>query len=195
MAKKRRQEAEPEPAEAEKVDIETEEEDHSGGQGDIDEEGQDDDLSSEEDDDDGGEDDQDDDDDDIDDDDGDDDAAPSSGRPSAPPPAKQPLLPSAIKSSIASSDGRYHNRQRLLVLSSRGITARYRHLLEDLRTLIPHSKKESKLDVGEIFRSVFDAARESSGANDEKWHVIPEGGPSSRAFVVGTEARRSRGAY
>ena len=57
-------------------------------------------------------------------------------------------LPTAIKSSIASSDGRYHNKQRLLVLSSRGITARYRHLLEDLRTLIPHSKKESKLDVG-----------------------------------------------
>jgi hypothetical protein len=57
-------------------------------------------------------------------------------------------LPTAIKSSISSSDGRYHNKQRLLVLSSRGITARYRHLLEDLRTLIPHSKKESKLDVG-----------------------------------------------
>ena len=52
-----------------------------------------------------------------------------------------------IKSSIT-SDGRYHNKQRMLLLSSRGITARYRHLLEDLRTLIPHSKKESKLDVG-----------------------------------------------
>lgn len=53
----------------------------------------------------------------------------------------------AIKSSIT-SDGRYHNKQRMLLISSRGITARYRHLLEDLRTLIPHSKKESKLDVG-----------------------------------------------
>jgi ribosome biogenesis protein BRX1 len=46
------------------------------------------------------------------------------------------------------SDGRYHNKQRCLVLCSRGVTARYRHLLEDLRTLIPHHKKESKLDVG-----------------------------------------------
>ncbi|EED92658.1 predicted protein, partial [Thalassiosira pseudonana CCMP1335] len=45
----------------------------------------------------------------------------------------------------------YHNKQRLLLLSSRGITARYRHLLEDLRTLIPHSKKESKLDVGKNY--------------------------------------------
>ena len=44
------------------------------------------------------------------------------------------------------SDGRYHNKQRCLTLCSRGVTARYRHLLEDLRTLIPHNKKESKLD-------------------------------------------------
>ena len=57
--------------------------------------------------------------------------------------------PVPVQSSIK-SDGRYHNKQRLLVLSSRGITARYRHLLEDLRTLIPHSKKESKLDVGKF---------------------------------------------
>ena len=46
------------------------------------------------------------------------------------------------------SDGRYHNKQRCLTLCSRGVTARYRHLLEDLRTLIPHAKKESKLDPG-----------------------------------------------
>lgn len=46
------------------------------------------------------------------------------------------------------SDGRYHNKQRCLVLCSRGVTARYRHLLEDLRTLLPHHKKESKLDPG-----------------------------------------------
>jgi len=62
----------------------------------------------------------------------------------------QPPPPVPVQSSIK-SDGRYHNKQRLLVLSSRGITARYRHLLEDLRTLIPHSKKESKLDVGKKF--------------------------------------------
>ena len=37
------------------------------------------------------------------------------------------------------------------MISSRGITARYRHLLEDLRQLIPHAKKESKLDVGKNY--------------------------------------------
>jgi ribosome biogenesis protein BRX1 len=46
------------------------------------------------------------------------------------------------------SDGRYRNKQRCLVLCSRGVIARYRHLLEDLRTLMPHHKKESKLDPG-----------------------------------------------
>lgn len=46
------------------------------------------------------------------------------------------------------SDGRYRNKQRCLVLCSRGVTARYRHLLEDLRTLMPHHKRESKLDPG-----------------------------------------------
>ena len=29
-----------------------------------------------------------------------------------------------------------------------GVTARYRHLLEDVRCLVPHHKKESKLDPG-----------------------------------------------
>ena len=46
------------------------------------------------------------------------------------------------------SDGKYRNKQRCLVLCLRGATARYRHLLEDLRTLLPHHKKESKLDPG-----------------------------------------------
>ena len=66
---------------------------------------------------------------------------------SVQPPVTAQSTTTTSTSSIK-SDGRYHNKQRLLVLSSRGITARYRHLLEDLRTLIPHSKKESKLDVG-----------------------------------------------
>jgi ribosome biogenesis protein BRX1 len=51
-------------------------------------------------------------------------------------------------STVALSDGKYRNKQRCLVLCLRGATARYRHLLEDLRTLLPHHKKESKLDSG-----------------------------------------------
>jgi len=49
---------------------------------------------------------------------------------------------------LSKSDGKYRNKQRCLVLCLRGATARYRHLLEDLRVLLPHHKKESKLDCG-----------------------------------------------
>jgi len=38
------------------------------------------------------------------------------------------------------------HRTRVLVLSNRGITHRYRHLMADLKSVLPHSKKESKLD-------------------------------------------------
>lgn len=41
---------------------------------------------------------------------------------------------------------KYTNKQRVLIISSRGITARYRHLLEDFKRLIPHHKTDNKLD-------------------------------------------------
>ncbi|ELU44970.1 ribosome biogenesis protein BRX1 [Rhizoctonia solani AG-1 IA] len=41
---------------------------------------------------------------------------------------------------------RKRNKQRVLLLSSRGITHRMRHLMGDLEALLPHIKKDSKLD-------------------------------------------------
>jgi len=38
------------------------------------------------------------------------------------------------------------NKQRVLLLSSRGITYRMRHLMNDLEVLLPHFKKDAKLD-------------------------------------------------
>lgn len=38
------------------------------------------------------------------------------------------------------------NKQRVLMLSSRGVTHRMRHLMSDLEVLLPHVKRESKLD-------------------------------------------------
>ncbi|KAJ1462358.1 Brix domain-containing protein [Pelagophyceae sp. CCMP2097] len=54
----------------------------------------------------------------------------------------------AAPSSGASTSCRvkYVNKQRVLVLCSRGITARHRHLLEDLKKLMPHHKSDTKLD-------------------------------------------------
>lgn len=41
----------------------------------------------------------------------------------------------------------FKNKQKVLILSSRGVTHRYRHLMNDVRELLPHGKKESKFDV------------------------------------------------
>ena len=37
-------------------------------------------------------------------------------------------------------------KQRTLLISSRGVTYRYRHLMQDLGNLLPHTKKDAKLD-------------------------------------------------
>ncbi|KNC48724.1 brix domain-containing protein 2 [Thecamonas trahens ATCC 50062] len=42
---------------------------------------------------------------------------------------------------------KYRNKQRTLVFGTRGLTTRFRHLLNDLRLLLPHSKKEVKMDA------------------------------------------------
>lgn len=49
-------------------------------------------------------------------------------------------------SSSVTSLSAYTNKQRVLIIASRGITARYRFLLEDLKKMIPHHKTDNKLD-------------------------------------------------
>ncbi|XP_063816746.1 ribosome biogenesis protein BRX1 homolog [Pseudophryne corroboree] len=44
------------------------------------------------------------------------------------------------------SEGKWKNKERVLIFSSRGINFRTRHLMQDLRTLMPHSKADSKMD-------------------------------------------------
>ncbi|EAU88773.1 ribosome biogenesis protein BRX1 [Coprinopsis cinerea okayama7 len=41
---------------------------------------------------------------------------------------------------------RKKNKQRVLLLSSRGVTHRMRHLMNDIEALLPHVKKDAKLD-------------------------------------------------
>ncbi|KKF92983.1 Ribosome biogenesis protein BRX1 [Ceratocystis fimbriata CBS 114723] len=45
-----------------------------------------------------------------------------------------------------SSTGPRKNKQRVLVLSSRGVTYRHRHLLNDLAQMMPHARKDVKFD-------------------------------------------------
>ena len=42
---------------------------------------------------------------------------------------------------------KYINKQRVLILCSRGVTARFRHLMEDVRRLVPHHKKDAKVST------------------------------------------------
>ncbi|BFY99579.1 hypothetical protein BsWGS_02619 [Bradybaena similaris] len=57
-----------------------------------------------------------------------------------------------VLQSVISSDApvqrqaKWTNKQRTLIFSSRGISFRTRHLMIDLRTLMPHSKAEPKMD-------------------------------------------------
>ncbi|XP_076027886.1 ribosome biogenesis protein BRX1 homolog [Genypterus blacodes] len=44
------------------------------------------------------------------------------------------------------SQGKWTNKERVLIFSSRGINFRTRHLMQDLRTMMPHSKADTKMD-------------------------------------------------
>ncbi|KAL4617339.1 hypothetical protein GN956_G21101 [Arapaima gigas] len=44
------------------------------------------------------------------------------------------------------SKGKWKNKERVLVFSSRGINFRTRHLMQDLRTIMPHAKADTKMD-------------------------------------------------
>lgn len=63
-----------------------------------------------------------------------------------------------VKTTSRKSD--WKNRQRTLVFSSRGVSYRVRHLMNDLRVLLPHSKKDAKMDrkdkIGEIIPEICD---------------------------------------
>ncbi|KAG7241102.1 hypothetical protein INR49_025845 [Caranx melampygus] len=44
------------------------------------------------------------------------------------------------------SSGKWTNKERVLIFSSRGINFRTRHLMQDLRTMMPHAKADTKMD-------------------------------------------------
>lgn len=60
---------------------------------------------------------------------------------------------------------KYITKQKTLVLSSRGITHRYRHLMKDIIDLLPHSKKDSKLDTKQALW-VINEACDMKGCNN-----------------------------
>ncbi len=69
------------------------------------------------------------------------------GGKGALPAAASSATSAASASAAASGRIRYTNKQRCLVLCSRGAVAQYRHLMGDIRRMLPHHKKEVKLDT------------------------------------------------
>jgi len=57
------------------------------------------------------------------------------------------LSKSTSAKSAEAPTGVKKNKQRVLILTSRGVTYRHRHLLNDLYSLMPHSRKDAKLDT------------------------------------------------
>mmetsp|Transcript_24877 Transcript_24877/g.62687 ORF Transcript_24877/g.62687 Transcript_24877/m.62687 type:complete len:213 (+) Transcript_24877:221-859(+) len=73
----------------------------------------------------------------------------------------------ASKSAKVGADGdkkAFRNKEKVLILSTRGITHRHRHLMLDLCQLVPHSKKDSKLDT-KTDRQVINEVADLSGCS------------------------------
>lgn len=95
---------------------------------------------------------------------------------------------------LLSNKAGHFNRSRAMILSSRGIDARHRHLLEDFAQLLAHIKKESKHDqkkelfsINEVAelngcdRTIFFEVRKSQGVY--LWFAKCPSGPSVRFFL------------
>ena len=78
----------------------------------------------------------------------------SSSSPSSSSSSASSAASSSAPSSSSMGDGLYTNKQRVLVFSSRGPTAQFRHLLDDVRNMLPHHKKEVKLDARENLQCI-----------------------------------------
>lgn len=86
------------------------------------------------------------------------------------------------------------NRQRVLLISSRGVNYRHRHLIQDLYALLPHSRKEPKLDtkkdlqqlneIAELYNCnniLFFEARKHQDLY--LWISKPPNGPTIKFFI------------
>lgn len=61
-----------------------------------------------------------------------------------------------IEAETVAPPSKWLNRQRVLVLGSRGISADVRHLLRDLGALLVHSRRDCKLDRRDSLSTLAD---------------------------------------
>lgn len=58
-----------------------------------------------------------------------------------------------------------HNKSKVLVITTRGITTRFRHFLDDIMRLLPHAKKEPKLESKDCLEIANEVAELRSCSN------------------------------
>lgn len=98
------------------------------------------------------------------------------------------------KQATGEEKSKHINRQRLLIISSRGVTYRYRHFINDLHSLMPHSKKQAKIgskknlyelnEVAEMYNCNNIAYFETRKHQDlYMWLAKAPNGPSMKFFV------------
>jgi ribosome biogenesis protein BRX1 len=90
------------------------------------------------------------------DDDDDDDAAVSK----AAKKAKKAPSDSHVISALLSKPA--HRRLRVLIFSSRGVASRFRHLMNDVRALVPHSRRDAKMEKRDDLHVVNEVAEMQS---------------------------------
>ena len=56
------------------------------------------------------------------------------------------------------NEKQFMNRQRTLLISTRGVNFRHRHLIQDLDSLLPHARKEPKLDTKKDLKQLNEIA-------------------------------------
>ncbi|KAK8381475.1 hypothetical protein O3P69_018505 [Scylla paramamosain] len=110
-------------------------------------------------------------------------------------------LPSVVPPLVRDSDEpvkkkrKWINKQRVLVFASRGMSFRNRHLMEDMKTLMPHSKSESKKENKDNLKDINEIADMKNCnkciyfENRKKkdlylWVANVKGGPSVKFHVL-----------
>lgn len=75
------------------------------------------------------------------------------------------VAPSSAADPLPLQGGRQRSKEKVLILASRGITFRSRHLMMDLMQLLPHCKKDAKLDT-KSDRGVINEVADIKGCNN-----------------------------
>lgn len=90
---------------------------------------------------------------------------------------------------------KFKNKQRVLVFSSHGINSRIRHLMNDVRTILPHSKKEVKMEKRDTLDVINEICELKScnnciyfdvkkGADSYMWISKVPNGPSAKFLIT-----------